>query len=819
MKQKKLITGLALAILFILPNSVVYAQLGGLVRSAMQKTGAVGDLFEDKTITTSIADALPVSFWLQDLEEYRVPVEAYDYNFMLESGYYKFTLQSYCLQAGTYGPSKGDGYLLAPVRGKQAGVVKNVLKNSANHPNIKQQDIQRLLWGIIAGTKFTDYDAAFQSRVRPLLSTADIASLSVDVKKILSTLIDAAPDDVKKSIKFYSDFRSKLTNPNTSYNELVSMAMLNGVLPDDAFSKHIQKGLWAHIGNGFYAKALPNGYTETVYCVYKPGRANAVYDSQNRLTRLSKNCYSVEITYDDASGRNVISFGSRGNYPIWRMKSLRFKNAKSGQEYTLENTGWIIRGDGKKISGGSASSRTDDPSFEEYNNRINKANVALQNMNSYKARLDNAQSQRLLDAYAQLDGLYQAGSLLFSNSQLQWIKNVIAVSADHRNNECSALAGEESIATGKQKVDIISNLAAPATNGKQRLAMSERPSRPVQRPSMSAEEICVDNSNGNIVDTKPTVKKGKLIFLTHGLNDNGTCFEQTVKSLNEYDDYYDFGLVEVHSLSSINWAQDINERTDKGLNVLVRLEFSAGNLSFADQLQQMTDMVARFYGHNADVVVFVGHSMGGLASINYGMKYANENTNKKVKIITVSTPYHPNNYAREVWLDITTISAFFAEQKRGEAHRDLGSFPLVIGEVVSALDNLKINWGKFIKSNNQVALYAIAVSMYGKKGEQPSDDMIGDGIVDIPSQQGKGWANIETQSIPIICGNQNNPIIHGKGKERSFLPLNDFNPYHHINTPDRDEVIGQIKEIIERTDDNIKVNTIKNATTSPKWSF
>ncbi|MDR0833875.1 MAG: hypothetical protein LBN93_06785 [Candidatus Symbiothrix sp.] len=294
--------------------------------------------------------------------------------------------------------------------------------------------------------------------------------------------------------------------------------------------------------------------------------------------------------------------------------------------------------------------------------------------------------------------------------------------------------------------------------------------------------------------------KGKLIFLTHGLEDSRTCFEKTVKLLNNYNNYFDLGYITMRvngnisaissDMSCINYTDVINEMTEKGINVLIRTEFSSGNLSFNNQLVELKKMVEFYKGHNADVV-FIGHSMGGLASINYGIDYAGTYTAKKVIIITVDTPYHPNNYAKIVWGGkdekpemFSFISQVASEQIRGEAHRDLGGFG-------NALSDLQNKWNNY---KGTAELYAISVSMY-KKDANSSD--IGDGVVDIPSQRGekdkKGewyWNNVSREST-----------IYGTSQSKYGVPLEGLseksNPYHHTRTPALSEVISQIGDIIE----------------------
>ena len=325
-----------------------------------------------------------------------------------------------------------------------------------------------------------------------------------------------------------------------------------------------------------------------------------------------------------------------------------------------------------------------------------------------------------------------------------------------------------------------------------------------QRESQKALEITVE--------VMKEEGKGKLIFLTHGLEDSRACFEKTVNRLDNYNNYYDLGYVTMRTIKGtpvvssdvtcVSLIHLINEMTSKGINILVRTEFSAGNLSFACQLKEMGEMVGKFNGHNADVV-FIGHSMGGLASINYAIDYADSCKTKKVKIITIDTPYYPNNYAKLVWDGnspglTSLVSQILSNQVRGEAHRDLSGFredgKIVIttteGAVDSPLYKLKNKWNNY---TGGAKLYSISVSMYGEFESRYMK--IGDGVVDIYSQKGGDkkaeWNNVKRQNIIFGIGKSNL-------EENTFGGINDRNnPYYHLNTPVLPEVIKKICDIIE----------------------
>src|SRR5882762_7100952 len=60
-------------------------------------------------ITTSIKDSLPGFRGLDDADFDPQQADSL-VSFALKPGYYRTTIRSYCLHAGTYGPTKGNGY-------------------------------------------------------------------------------------------------------------------------------------------------------------------------------------------------------------------------------------------------------------------------------------------------------------------------------------------------------------------------------------------------------------------------------------------------------------------------------------------------------------------------------------------------------------------------------------------------------------------------------------------------------------------------------------------------------------------------------------
>ena len=134
--------------------SAVDAQLGGLAKRAAGAigTGAVDNLYNKPPITTELRDAK----WAVDSLDNFMPRESKrgmatlqrtpNGGFVLQPGYYEMHTQSYCLKAGTHGPGGGDGYLFAPPKGPAEEAVMTIVRNSVNHPEIEQHDIEPLVF-------------------------------------------------------------------------------------------------------------------------------------------------------------------------------------------------------------------------------------------------------------------------------------------------------------------------------------------------------------------------------------------------------------------------------------------------------------------------------------------------------------------------------------------------------------------------------------------------------------------------------------------------------------------------------------------------
>ncbi|MCB0726515.1 MAG: hypothetical protein KDD00_03580 [Ignavibacteriae bacterium] len=470
---------------FLLLSTISSAQIDDFLKKTVGNKDA---WIPGKSITTDINDAYPTVEWL-DMLSYIEPNEPDSWNNMTP-GYNRILLQSFCIKAGTYGPTKGSGYRTAPLLGKNADIVTSIVDKSDDHPEIEQRDIQLLLWAIEAGTKFTDLPNDLQIKVKPLLTASDITRLSVDV----SDLSDLLPGDLVDLAKFYKELGSKLTNPSLAYQDIEKFAVTNAGVELD-LKEEINDTRWAYIGNNFYIRATPLSYPKTSVDVFYATPVNALRDSKNRIIKIGEGEGSVEVVYDDEPGRDILSTSGNPDLPIWRFKSI-ILNGPDGEQRVLENAGWMIRGDGKPITGSTGkgvSVETDNnintPTYAEYNARINNIKSEETNIKKvYSALKKKKKSSQGESGQSDIqDGSFNADSHFKDGMKAaldpgnikdkqKWIDKNTSKTMEWWQCAINALAGGSCDGDPEkpEKIKLPKFPSAPTETSKQRILISKR---------------------------------------------------------------------------------------------------------------------------------------------------------------------------------------------------------------------------------------------------------------------------------------------------------------------------------------------------------
>ncbi|MEJ5056402.1 hypothetical protein [Sphingobacterium sp. MYb382] len=268
-----------------------HAQFGKLGDLVNQNVGKVLNssqlkMLKSTPITTNFDDCdqkniLPMDFGKDSVRKQLCDIKlAYvsTTGFKLQAGFYSGTFKSFCLQAGTYGPSKGDAYLFAPLLGPKEKTVKTMIANWANHPEIEQRDVQMLIWAILAKTNFSKMSRELQATAAVLLSTKDLSSLSSSIVDYLSgealeSITANLPEPAKSVVELENKIRGVMTSANISYKDVESLAMLAGFAP---INDNFPRGVWSRHPKGYYIKYLPSGYASTTVEIYVPKEIGAI---------------------------------------------------------------------------------------------------------------------------------------------------------------------------------------------------------------------------------------------------------------------------------------------------------------------------------------------------------------------------------------------------------------------------------------------------------------------------------------------------------------------------------------------------------------
>ncbi|MCO5934215.1 hypothetical protein NAF17_01580 [Mucilaginibacter sp. RB4R14] len=109
---------------------------------------------------------------------------------------------------------KDDGYMLAPVLGPKSNVVILILKNTQKHLNVKQHDIQVLLWAIIARTRFVNMGTDIKLTANTLLPPQELLVLEDGALSVLpASLMDKAKGQLPTAVQSVFGAENNIRRP------------------------------------------------------------------------------------------------------------------------------------------------------------------------------------------------------------------------------------------------------------------------------------------------------------------------------------------------------------------------------------------------------------------------------------------------------------------------------------------------------------------------------------------------------------------------------------------------------------------------------
>jgi hypothetical protein len=289
--------GLFLAVPFLIAGCATLAHPERLINKVKEwQVPSLQQLVEGTPVTTSFDDALvevplldgfePKNFF--PLERVRGVGGA---RYSLGPGAYALEARSYCLKPGTHGPGEGLGYLPAPLAGRKATIVKAILERAKDHPELSQEEIQVLLWAIIARLEFKQMNPALQATASALLTPRERFELDGGLLGLVPAsswqrLEEKLPAELRELYRVEERLRNELASVERSFADIESFAVRTGIAPLFDQIRQVPKGRWSYLDGGFFLRYFPSSYSRTRVEVLVPAPIAERRDAAGRLLGL-----------------------------------------------------------------------------------------------------------------------------------------------------------------------------------------------------------------------------------------------------------------------------------------------------------------------------------------------------------------------------------------------------------------------------------------------------------------------------------------------------------------------------------------------------
>ncbi|MBS1511563.1 MAG: hypothetical protein JST86_12020 [Bacteroidetes bacterium] len=187
-----------------------------------------------------------------------------DGGFILAPGYYETEFKTYCLQPGTPGPLAGDAYLQMPLSGTRKDMVKTILLNSRNRPDIEQRHVQLLLWNVVSKADFNKLPAAVRSDAGELLTPKQIFELKGGVMKAVQNASFVLPPEL---VKTTNTIRGLFDAGISSYEAYERIAVLQQSKTEKNTAVN---GQWYRQNGNYFIRHVPSSYQKVKIQIYMP---------------------------------------------------------------------------------------------------------------------------------------------------------------------------------------------------------------------------------------------------------------------------------------------------------------------------------------------------------------------------------------------------------------------------------------------------------------------------------------------------------------------------------------------------------------------
>jgi hypothetical protein len=260
----------------------VAAGNGAAVNSGL--SGSALEKFKGAPLSTDFSDTIHLDTLPPDIEPKAFrPLTGLertdDGAFILKTGIYEVYAQSYALDVG--GGARVGGFYPAPIKGRRAKVIADVLKQIELHPDVPQSDVQQLLLAIVQGTDLEKMPPPLQQTAAKVLPRETLSLLqgSVVAKAVEKTLLGM----INRRLSGGAQARQNGANTDQK-NAGGAPTESNGSGAPSSPDSPVLRGTWAQMPGRFYVRYLPEGYAKVRLQVIVPDAAMKQADPAQPLT-------------------------------------------------------------------------------------------------------------------------------------------------------------------------------------------------------------------------------------------------------------------------------------------------------------------------------------------------------------------------------------------------------------------------------------------------------------------------------------------------------------------------------------------------------
>jgi hypothetical protein len=385
--------------------------------------------------------------------------------FQLRPGLWSDTFESYCLRTATHAPGKGDGYLLAPIKGARSAAIQTILQGTVKHPEVPRDDVQMLLWAILSRVRVSEMAPKLQAAARVLLPPNEIRAINASGLDVLAAaertkLLGGLAAPVRQALEIESDLRYQFSRADVAYDEVERIAVLSGARPED--QRHaIKRGQWSRHPRGYFIRFFPDSFANTRVEILVPGKVTVTRDRLNRIVAIEDaRGGRTETVYNDAVAPRPHPRDSR--LKAYAFKTIRFVRRGPGgkpEVHEIHDRGWTFhRSRPRQQAANAPVMRMMNAAFRlpggvmqgwfgDWGERAEQAQDIHDRYDFYRERADRATDDPSPDAVDELedtdhyrDGI-DAATSGDPGDRLEWI-------IDHHERETGALEWAISVLEG-----------------------------------------------------------------------------------------------------------------------------------------------------------------------------------------------------------------------------------------------------------------------------------------------------------------------------------------------------------------------------------